>query len=211
MGKEYHLNSTLGRFRLNRKQYVGDLNELISKAMPFKIEEWRDFYFSQVHSKEELEKIGTELYEKIQTIIIKEIQSINEKDCKRYVEDLIIQKTFEGRKTRFLILNNELLRYTEKQFQFLPEHPEDWRFRTHRIDYYFVDPEKDLLIGIKVCPYSMYTSQDPIVQRILKEIQETHKEFESKNAGYFFILYYTGKNTNYQIDNKEILDEIRQL
>lgn len=211
MGKEYHLNAAVNRFGFNKKKYVGNLNELISRAAPLELTQWAEFYTTEVHSAEEISNIGKELFNRIQTVIVPEIQSITEEDCQQYLQDLVIDKTFEGHRTRFEILQNDLLRLTGKQFSFLPDHREDWRFRTYRIDYYHLDTDRDLLVGMKACPYSMATSQDPAVRRALKEIQETHREAEEKKAGHFFILYYTGTSTNYRIQNPEMLDEIRML
>lgn len=211
MGKEYHLNAAVNRFGFNKRKYVGNLNELISSATPLELKQWEEFYFTEVHSEKEIAEIGKELFNRLQVVIIPEIKSITEKDCQQYLRSLIIDRTFDGRRTRFEILRKDLLRLTGKQFNFLPDHPEDWRFRTYRIDYYHLDTDRDLLVGMKVCPYSMATSQDPTVRRALKEIQEAHRDAEEKKAGYFFILYYTGTSANYGIQNPEMLDEIRSL
>jgi hypothetical protein len=57
-------------------------------------------------------------------------------------------------KSRYEILADELYRETQKGFKYLPDHPEDWRFRNYKIDYYSVIPERDILIGVKVLPAS---------------------------------------------------------
>ncbi|MCK4576185.1 MjaI family restriction endonuclease [candidate division WOR-3 bacterium] len=211
MGKESHLNSAVNRFQLNRKRVVGNLNEMISTAMPLTRDEWEGYYITNGKTLEQLDEIGIQLYNRFRNVIIPEIESITIEDCKEYIKSLIIDKTFDGMRARFQILNTELLRETDKEFKFLPDHEEDWRYRTFRIDYYHLDVERDLLVGIKVAPNTLLTSQNPTVIRAREEIENTHRESMSKDAGYFYILYYSGKGANVKIANREIIDEIQEL
>lgn len=57
----------------------------------------------------------------------------------------------------------------------------------------------------------MKQSQNPVVIESLNEIQRVHKEWKEKAAGYFYILYYKGPLDNIQIQNSEILKEIKDL
>ena len=211
MAKKTHLNSAVTRFKFNQKPHIGDINGAISLATPLTEQEWSDFYFQNVKSESELDRIGSELYRKISDVVLPEISSITEEDCKEYMRELVIKKSFEGHRTRYIILNSELIKKTGKDFRFLPDYPNDYKFRTYAIDYYHLDETKDLLIGIKVQPFSITKSQEPHVKKALQEIQQTHKEWEDKEAGRFFILYYSGAKENYTIHNEEILEEIVAL
>jgi len=211
MGKNTHLNSAVARFKFNQKSRIGDINEAISFAMPMNEKEWRDYYFKNVRSEGDLKKLGSELYQKITEIVIPEIRSITEKDCTDFIRELIISKSFEGQRARFYILNFELIAKTGKQFRFLPDYPNDYKFRTYKIDYYHVDESKDLLIGIKAQPISTRQSQEPHVRKALEEILDTHKSWEAKEAGHFFVLYYSGTKDAWKIENEEILGEIASL
>jgi hypothetical protein len=180
-------------------------------AMPLTQEEWSDYYFNKVRSETELAEVGSELHRKIVDVVLQEIQSITLEDCRDFMRELVIKKSFEGHRARFYILNSELIKKTGKEFRFLPDYPHDYKFKTYAIDYYHVDETKDLLIGIKVQPISIVQSQEPHIKKALQSILDTHKEWESKDAGRFFVLYYAGRGENCRIRNEEILEEIAAL
>ncbi len=218
MGKQIHLNAATNRFQLNQKKAVGDVSVLISMASPYTEKDWEEYYFSHSKSRKEVEDLGSRLFTRIQDTILPEIKSISEQDCKDYIKDLLIKKTFEGRKARYQILYGQLFGETGKSFKFLPndanewpKNAEDWRIRTFHIDYFHYDVDADLLIGIKVCPQSMALSSDPTVVQARRGIEQTHHEWEQKEAGRFFILYYVGDKDQARIINTEVLLEIRDL
>jgi len=51
MAKEWILNSAMNRFQLNFKRNVGPTSESIRKCAPKTLDEWREYYFTQVKSK----------------------------------------------------------------------------------------------------------------------------------------------------------------
>jgi MjaI restriction endonuclease len=215
MSKQMHLNHAVNLFGLNKKKNVGDLNTAISVASPFTEAAWETYYYDNVMSKESLMKLGSELFRKIREVILPEIQSISEADCKAYINDLVITKTFAGRRARYEIFHGLLLEATGKEFKFLPDeaehNPQDWRPRTFKIDYYFPGDDSTPLIGIKVCPQTMASSRDLFVVQARQEIERDHQEWEEKEAGRFFILYYTADRQGIQIANPAVLAEIRDL
>ncbi len=211
MGKNIHLNSAVNRFRLNSKTRIGSVIDAISIVMPFNEEEWKEYYFKNVKSESDLNSVGSELYKKIIEIILPEIQSIEESDCQDYIRNLVIRETLHGYRTRITILNTLLIKRTGKEFHFLPDFPNDYKYRTYKIDYYFVDETKDLLIGVKAQPYSILHAEEAHIKRALEEIKEEHKRWEEKNAGRFFIIYYTGKPDDCKIQNEDVLEEISAL
>lgn len=218
MGKDIHLNAATNRFGLNKKRSVGDLNTLIAIASPHEQSDWEEYYFEHGRSRQEIDGLGTALYRRLQDTILPEIRSITEDDCKSYIKDLVIGKTFQGRRARYDILRGELLRDTGKDFKFLPDdsaqwppNAQDWRQRTFCIDYFHYDEDIDLLIGVKVCPESMAQSTDPTVVRARQHIQETHREWQDKGWGRLFILYYTGDKNQWTIANKQVVAEIADL
>jgi hypothetical protein len=215
MSKQMHLNHAMNLFGLNKKRNIGDLNTAISIAAPFTETDWEAYYYVQILTRQKLDEIGSDLYRRIRETILPEVQSITESDCKAYMKDLVITKTFEGRKARYEIFHGLLLEATGKEFKFLPDeaqhNPEDWRPRTFRIDYYFEGNDTSPLVGIKVCPHSMAFSADLFVAQARQEIEQTHRDWEDKGAGRFFILYYQIDRRGVQLSNPEILDEIRDL
>ena len=57
MGKDFHLNSIINRFGFNKRKKVGDITELISRAMPLHLQEWEEFYYKNGRSKEVIENM----------------------------------------------------------------------------------------------------------------------------------------------------------
>lgn len=101
MAKEFHLNALVNRYGYNKKAKVGSVIELISAAMPFELNEWEEYYYKNGKSKEELNSLGENMFLKIKEVLIPEILSITENDCKEYLRKLVINKTFEGIKKNF--------------------------------------------------------------------------------------------------------------
>lgn len=96
MAKEWILNSAMNRFQLNFKRNVGATSESIRKCEPKEIEEWRDYYFSKVRSREHIIELGKKLYIKITEVITSEVEAITEKDCIDYMLQLVIDRAFDG-------------------------------------------------------------------------------------------------------------------
>ena len=211
MPTKKHLNDATNRFGLNRKKSVGDLTQLICDASPLSLEKWEEYYYKNMKSAELLGLIGEDLHRKIEETIIPELESITEDECKRYIHNLVINETFNGHRARFEILNKKINEITGKSFTFLPDHPDDWRYPTFKLDGYIVGEDEKPNIGIKICPQTMQESQDLIVKQALKEIRDTHQEFEDRGWGKEFILFYSGENPDYYIVNQEVLQEIKEI
>ncbi len=58
MAKEWILNSVMNRFQLNFKRNVGATSESIRKCSPKTLDDWKDYYFKNVRSKEHIEELG---------------------------------------------------------------------------------------------------------------------------------------------------------
>lgn len=101
--KEFILNYTVNRWKLNRKGKVGKLSENIRRCTPSNIDDWKNYYYENVHSEKELKAVGKELYHHIKKDLPLEyrfhprlIRSILQKDCIDYIHDLIFERTFSG-------------------------------------------------------------------------------------------------------------------
>jgi len=88
MAKEWILNSATNRFQLNFKRIVGATSEAIRKCAPKSLEEWRQYYFSNVKSLEHIIDLGEKLYLKISEVLVAEIESITEEDCINFIKEL---------------------------------------------------------------------------------------------------------------------------
>lgn len=58
MAKEWILNSAMNRFQLNFKRDVGATSESIRQCEPKTVEEWEEYYFSNVRSKDHIIELG---------------------------------------------------------------------------------------------------------------------------------------------------------
>ncbi|MBP8178974.1 MAG: MjaI family restriction endonuclease, partial [Spirochaetes bacterium] len=96
MAKEWILNSVMNRFQLNFKRNVGPTSESIRKCAPKTIDEWREYYFKNVRTKEHIEELGKKLYIKITEVIQAEVAGITEEDCIKYMLQMVIDRTFDG-------------------------------------------------------------------------------------------------------------------
>lgn len=96
MAKEWILNSALNRFQLNFKRNVGATSESIRKCSPKSLDEWRDYYFKNVKSKEHIIELGKKLYIKITEVIQAEVAQITEQDCIDIMINLVINRTYDG-------------------------------------------------------------------------------------------------------------------
>ena len=96
MAKEWILNSAMNRFQLNFKRNVGPTSESIRQCEPKTIDEWREYYFAKVRSREHIIELGKRLYIKITEVIRAEVEDISEQDCIDYMLQLVIERTFDG-------------------------------------------------------------------------------------------------------------------
>ena len=108
MAKEWILNSGMNRFQLNFKRNVGAVSEEIRKCSPKSLEEWKEYYYSKVRSKEHIDELGQKLYIKITEVIASEVESITEEDCINYIHNMVINRTFDGYITEIKTIYGQL-------------------------------------------------------------------------------------------------------
>ena len=65
MAKEGILNSAMNRFQLNFKRNVGAVSDEIRKCAPKTIEDWEEYYYKSVKSREHVADLGEKLHVKI--------------------------------------------------------------------------------------------------------------------------------------------------
>lgn len=159
MPKEWILNSATNRFQLNFKRNVGATSEAIRKCSPSSLNEWRDYYFENIRTQEQIEELGKRLYSKITDVLLNEIAEITEEDCVDYIKNLVIHRTYSGYineiKTIYELLQVEL------GVEILPA-PDEWN-RLFNVDFYIQINDKYL--GLQIKP----VSQSPNIYEIFKE------------------------------------------
>jgi len=107
--KEKVLNYATQTYQLSRPNKVGAVMALIRDCQPKTFEEWQSWYFENAHTdgkapvkitKECLAELGERLYVKIRDIVIPEwteaFKQLTEDDCKEYIINLTINRTFDG-------------------------------------------------------------------------------------------------------------------
>lgn len=146
MAKEWILNSAVNRFQLNFKRNVGPTSESIRNCHPKNLDEWREYYFSQVRSEEHIIELGKKLFIKITEIIQLEVSDLTEQDCIDYMVQLVIDRTYDGYTTEIQTVYGQL----EKKLGVKIESaPDEWD-RLFNVDFFIKMGEK--YIGLQIKP-----------------------------------------------------------
>ncbi|MCS7001030.1 MAG: MjaI family restriction endonuclease [Candidatus Kapabacteria bacterium] len=208
--KEWVLNIAFNRWQLNRPRYVGQLAEAIRACSPTSLEEWQEYYFSNVKPtgvlfgttmEQHLVEVGRRLHMKISGQLHAEVSAITEEDCINYVRDVVLRRTYDGYCTEKQIVHQQL----EEQLGVrLEPAPDEWD-RKYNVDY-FIAVAEGKQIGIQIKP-TTYT-QAPEPHRWRQWMQESHKRFEEEQGGKVFIVFSVRKGNEKEIANREIVEEI---
>lgn len=202
MAKEWILNSVMNRFQLNFKRNVGATSESIRKCSPKTLDEWREYYFKNVKTKEHIEDLGRRLYIKISEVIQAEVDGITEQDCIDYMLQLVIDRTFEGYKTEIQTIYGQLQDMLELPIR---PAPDEWD-RLFNVDFFIKIGEK--YIGLQIKPINNGI-QLPEIYKEYDLQAKTHKKFTEKFGGKVFYLFSTKVGDKKEIKNKEVIDEIK--
>lgn len=193
----------MNRFQLNFKRNVGPTSESIRQCGPKTLDEWRDYYFKNVRSRDQIEALGKKLYIKITEVIQSEVEEITEQDCIDYMTQLVIDRTFDGYmieiKTVYGQLENELGVKIEPA-------PDEWD-RLYNVDFFIKVRSK--FIGIQIKPINQGIQLPQIFKE--KDLQlKSHKRFTKKYGGKVFYIFSSKVGDKKEIKNKEVIDEIKQ-
>ena len=202
MPKEWLLNSAMNRFQLNFKRNVGATSESIRKCSPKTLDEWREYYFSNVKPKEHIEDLGKKLYVKITEVIQSEVAEITEQDCIDYMIQLVIDRTFDGYQTEIQTIYGQLQNILNVKIE---PAPNEWD-RLFNVDFFIQVGEK--YIGLQIKPINSGIQ----LPEIFKEYNlqaETHKKFTKVFSGKVFYIFSEKVNGKKEIANKEIIAEIK--
>jgi len=204
MAKEWILNSVMNRFQLNFKRNVGPTSESIRKCAPKTVEEWREYYFSNVKPEEHIKELGKKLYVKITEVIEAEVDSVTEEDCIAYMIQLVIDRTFDGYITEIKTVYGQL----ERLLGITIEPASDEWDRLFNVDFFIRAGEKFVGLQIKPITFGAGTAQLPEIFKE-KSIQEkTHRQFTEKFGGKVFYIYSYKSGEKKEIYNKDVIGEI---
>lgn len=202
MAKEWILNSAMNRFQLNFKRNVGPTSESIRKCAPKNIEEWREYYFKNVRSKEHIIELGKKLYVKITEVIQAEVAEITEQDCIDYMMQLVIDRTYEGYITEIQTIYGQLQKILGVKIE---PAPDEWD-RLFNVDFYIKINEK--YIGLQIKPINAGI-QLPEIFKEYNIQSESHQKFTEVFGGKVFYLFSEKVGERKEIKNKEVIDEIK--
>lgn len=201
MAKEWILNSAMNRFQLNFSRNVGSVSEAIRKCSPKQIEDWEQYYFKNVRSKEHIKELGRKLYIKITEVIVAEVKDIKEEDCIKYMFEMVINRTYQGYVTEIQTIYGQLQEILKVKIE---PAPDEWD-RLYNVDFFI--KIKEAYIGLQIKP----TGGVSHIPEIFKErsLQEaTHEKFTKKYAGKVFYIISVKTGNTKKIQNAEVIDEI---
>lgn len=201
MAKEWILNSAMNRFQLNFKRNVGPTSESIRKCSPKSLDEWRDYYFANVKTKEHIEDLGRKLYVKITEVIASEVEDVTEQDCIDYMLQLVIDRTFDGYMTEIQTVYGQLQKILGVQIQAAPD---EWD-RLFNVDFFI--QVKDKYIGLQIKPINTGIQLPEIFKEYALQ-EKTHQKFTEVFGGKVFYLFSAKVGDKKEIQNKEVIDEI---
>ncbi len=202
MPKEWILNSATNRFQLNFKRNVGAVSEAIRLCSPKTMEEWEEYYFAKVRSKEHIEDLGRKLYIKITEVISAEVEQITEEDCIEYLRTLVIDRTFDGYMTEIKTIYGQLESALGVKIE---PAPDNWD-RLYNVDFFIEVSNK--FIGIQIKPASGVSH----ISEIFKERslqKKTHEAFTARFGGKVFYVISMKDGQKKIIQNPEVIEEIK--
>jgi len=202
MAKEWILNSAMNRFQLNFKRNVGPTSESIRTCSPTTLDEWREYYFNNVRSKEHIEELGRKLYVKITEVIQSEVEELDEKDCIDYMIQLVIDRTFDGYMTEISTIYGQLQHELHHK---IIAASDKWD-RLFNVDFYIEINGR--YIGLQIKP----VNQGIQLSQIFKErgLQEkTHEKFTNQFGGKVFYIFSSKVGDKKTILNTDVIEEIK--
>ena len=202
MAKEWILNSATNRFQLNFKRNVGATSEAIRKCAPKTLEEWQEYYYTNVKSEEHIIELGKKLYVKITEVLVAEIEAVTEEDCIKFIKELVIDRTYDGYVREINTIYGQLQEILRVKIE---PAPDEWD-RLYNVDFFI--KVKNSSIGLQIKPVSKAPSIPEIYKE--KEIQQnTHAKFTNAYGGKVFYLYSCKSGDKKVITNIEVVEEIR--
>lgn len=203
LAKEWLLNSVVNRFQLNFKRNVGAVSESIRQCQPKSLEDWQEYYYANVRSKEHIDALGRKLYTKITEVIASEVEEITEEDCITYMHNLVTNRTFDGYYTEIKTIYGQLQEILGEK---IVAAPDEWD-RLFNVDFNI--EINGHYIGIQVKPVSDVSNIPQMYKE--KSIQHgTHQKFKERFGGAVFYIYSKKDGQKKVIHNIDVIAEIQQ-
>lgn len=203
MPKEWILNGATNRFQLNYSRNVGKVSEEIRKCAPKTVKKWEEYYYKNVRHKAHLVELGKKLHTKITEVLQAEIENITEEDCIEFIQNLVIQRTFEGYVTEKQTVYGQLQDILKAKIE---PAPDEWD-RLYNVDFFININGK--YIGLQIKPASGVSHITQIYQERGQQAK-THEQFTKKFGGKVFYVISIKDGDKKKIHNPEVIAEIQE-
>jgi hypothetical protein len=214
--KEKVLNYASNTYQLTRPSKVGEVMALIRECQPKALKEWERFYFEKAYTKtkepikitkETLDELGERLYSKITEVVIPEwttaFQDLTLEDCKEYIYQVTIVRTFDGFLLEKSVVNDGLAKiFPEVEFE--ESDPE----LDHAGDIDYIGKVGNKAFGIQIKPITANANFGNY--KITERMSGSFQDFEDKFGGKVFVIFSARTGNRKDIVNKEIIEEIRK-
>ncbi len=213
--KEKVLNYACNNYQLTRPSKVDAVMALIRECQPKVLEEWEKFYFEKAYtmtkspskiSKETLNELGERLYAKITEVVIPEwtaaFEGLTLKDCKDYIYELTIVRTYNGFLLEKSVINDGLAKIFPC-IEFEESDPE----LDHAGDIDYLGKVGKKAFGIQIKPITANANFGNY--KITERMSSSFKDFEEKYGGKVFVIFSTRIGNKKVILNKEVIEEIK--
>jgi len=190
------------RWGLTKKNKVGPVSELIRKCSPKTAEDWEEYYYKNVYSKQHLEELGRRLYIKITEVCQAEIESITEEACIDFIINLVIGRTYDGYQSEIQTIYGQLQEALGVKVE---PAPDVWD-RGYNVDFFIKVKEKYIGLQIKPAGYAYITQ----IINELKFQKKTHEKFTAKYGGKVFYVISVKEGKKKIIHNPSVIEEIRK-
>jgi hypothetical protein len=203
------LNLILNQHGLQNRKRVGDVIARIALQQPASPEEWKKHYFEKIRTPEEIDAVIDQFSD-----LVKEygrlLTDSTRDDCKEFLYNLLFNETYEGWTNRREHLKAQLTRELGIPFEYLYDHPEDWRPEDFKIDFGAAHPESGKWLVIKVLPATErhYSALDSVREQT-DEIIRAHREFADRDLGIAMLLYFEQPRKNAPHLKDEDIEKVR--
>lgn len=209
--KEKVLNYATQTYQLSRPNKVGEVMALIRECQPKSLAEWENWYFANAITKgktetritkEDLDELGERLYVKITEIVIPEwseaFAQLTLQDCKDYIYNLTINRTFDGFIREKSIIEDVL----SKEFPAVRFEASDAEL-DHAGDIDFLGWVDKSAFGLQIKPVTAKSNFGNY--SATERMRESFNDFTEKFGGNVFVVFSADKT----IQNIAVIDEIR--
>ena len=208
--RETLLNYGMNRWGFNKATSVGPTSKLLRTCAPKSFEKWKVYHFDNAVQKkrngiritrEYITDLGRKLHIKLSEVVQSELESIEEQECIDYAPNLVLNRTYEGFRTEITTVYGQLESILEYKIQ---PAPDDWD-RTYNVDFFI--QVKDKYIGLQIKSVSGL-ALDHYQWEKMHEV--SHQKFKDKYEGKVFFVYCRKKDKKPQIDNPDVIDDIKR-